>query len=105
MNVDQFWALVGRVHGASDGSVERKCELLGRELRALPPAEVQSFMTHWGEFYYLAYDWGLWGAAYLIFGGCSDDSFMDFRSSLIFMGREIFERALDLMAKLKMSWR
>jgi hypothetical protein len=41
-----------------------------------------------------AYRWDLWGAAYIIEGGCSDDGFTDFRSWLISMGRDIYETAL-----------
>jgi hypothetical protein len=37
--------------------------------------------------------WDLWAAAYLIGGGCSDDSFMDFRAGLIAQGRDWYERA------------
>lgn len=39
------------------------------------------------------YRWDVWAAAYLIGGGCSDDSFMDFRAGLIGLGREWYARA------------
>jgi diguanylate cyclase (GGDEF)-like protein len=42
-----------------------------------------------------AYHWPLWGAAYVIHGGCSDDTFSDSRASLISRGRLAFERALS----------
>ncbi|MFI6699745.1 DUF4240 domain-containing protein [Streptomyces sp. NPDC050509] len=35
----------------------------------------------------------MWAAAYLIGGGCSDDSFMDFRAGLIALGRDWYEKA------------
>lgn len=38
--------------------------------------------------------WNLWGAAYVINGGCSDDCFEYFRGWLVLQGRETFERAL-----------
>jgi hypothetical protein len=41
-----------------------------------------------------AYRWDLWGAAYIIQGGCSDDAFEYFRSTLISLGRDTFERAV-----------
>ncbi len=41
-----------------------------------------------------AYSWPLWAAAYIIHGGCSDDSFSDFRASLISRGRRSFESAV-----------
>ena len=41
-----------------------------------------------------AYTWDLWGAAYLINGGCSDDGFAYFRSWLISRGRAAYEEAV-----------
>ncbi|MEU1251459.1 DUF4240 domain-containing protein [Micromonospora arida] len=38
--------------------------------------------------------WDVWAAAYLIGGGCSDDSFIDFRAGVIALGREWYERVL-----------
>jgi hypothetical protein len=35
----------------------------------------------------------VWAAAYLIGGGCSDDSFMDFRAGLIAQGRDWYHKA------------
>jgi hypothetical protein len=94
MTLDQFWNIVEKVHRASGGDMDKKCELLDAELRRLPLAEVHSFHGHFDECYDRAYTWELWGAAYIIGGGCSDDAFSDFRSTLISMGRHTFERAL-----------
>jgi hypothetical protein len=41
------------------------------------------------------YRWDVWAAAYLIGGGCSDDSFMDFRAGLISQGRDWYQKAAD----------
>jgi hypothetical protein len=41
-----------------------------------------------------AYSYKLWGAAYVIHGGCDNDTLDDFRSSLISRGRSYFERAI-----------
>jgi hypothetical protein len=43
MTRDQFWKIVEKVHGASDGDMDRKCELLDAELRRLSFDEVRSF--------------------------------------------------------------
>jgi len=94
MTTDEFWAIVERVHLGSGGDMDRKCELLGQSLRELPAGEIQSFDGHFSACYYGAYTQDLWGAAYIICGGCSDDKFTDFRSTLISMGRAIFERAM-----------
>ena len=94
MTHDQFWNLIEKVHLASGGDMEAKCELLDAELRQLPLNEVQSFQAHFNDCEDRAYSWDLWAAAYIIGGGCGDDGFSDFRATLISMGRETFERAL-----------
>jgi hypothetical protein len=38
---------------------------------------------------------GLWAVAFAMGGGCGHDSFDDFRSWLISMGREVYEAALS----------
>jgi len=94
MTLDQFWNLTEKIHVASGGDMDKKCELLDAELRRLPLEEVRSFHAHFYECQDRAYSWELWAAAYIIGGGCSDDKFSDFRSTLISMGRQTFERAL-----------
>jgi hypothetical protein len=94
MTLDQFWNIVDKVHQASDGDMDKKCELLDAELRRLTLEEVLSFHAHFHGCEDRAYSWELWAAAYIIGGGCSDDGFSDFRSTLISMGRQTFERAL-----------
>lgn len=94
MTLDHFWALVEKVHRDSGGDMDRKCELLEAELRRLPLDEVCSFHKHFDQCEDRAYSWELWAAAYIIGGGCSDDSFSDFRATLISMGRQTFEQTL-----------
>lgn len=74
--------------------MDQKCELLDAELRRLPLDEVLQFHAHFDACVDRAYNWELWAAAYIIGGGCSDDAFSDFRSTLISMGRQTYERAL-----------
>ena len=62
-----------------------------------------SFQTHFDIVFDDAYTWSLWGAAYIIDGGCGDDGFIDFRYALIARGREVYERAVkdpDTLADL-----
>ena len=42
-----------------------------------------------------AQTWDLWGAAYLVNGGCSDDGFVYFRAWLISQGRAIYTAAVE----------
>lgn len=94
MTPDLFWNLIEKIHRDSRGDMEKKCTLLEAELRRLPLEEVVSFGAHFDARHDEAYSWELWAAAYIINGGCSDDSFSDFRSTLISMGRHTYEGAL-----------
>jgi len=94
MNIDGFWEIVDRVNIDSNGVMDEKCELLKEELMSLANDEIISFSKHFNELNIKAYSWELWAAAYILNGGCSDDSFSDFRATLISMGAKIFSVAL-----------
>jgi hypothetical protein len=85
VDVDGFWAIIAR----SDSPTA-----LHEQLAALPEPELADFEVHHQTAYNRAYDWGLWGAAYVIAGGCSDDSFDYFRGYLIGLGKDTYEAAL-----------
>ena len=94
MTISEFWSIVERGHALSPNDMAEKCRLLEKDLERLPTAEILSFAHHFCECYHRANKWDLWGAAYVIHGGCGDDSFMDFHATLISMGRKAFEAAL-----------
>ena len=94
MNPDQFWLIIDAAHDASGGSMDLKCDLLKITLRGLGEAELHGFIDQFDAHYAKTYTWPLWGAAYVINGGCSDDCFSDFRSTLISQGRKAYEAAL-----------
>lgn len=89
-----FWEIVQRVHDESGGDMDDKCERVRAAVGALPPADARAFAKIFDTLMDRAYTWSLWGAAYVINGGCSDDSFTDFRASLISRGHGAYERAL-----------
>lgn len=95
MTEDEFWAIVDDVSARSGGDPEVKESLLTERLNALDAGSVAAFAGHLDAKMGGAYTWPLWGAAYIIHGGCSDDGFMDFRSCVIFLGRKAFEAALE----------
>lgn len=100
MDIDQFWKLIESSQkkfdpGRIDGNMERQREELRKLLLELSPEEVIAFHNQFLERMAAAFHWDLWGAAYIIAGGCSDDGFADFRSWLISMGRHVFEGALS----------
>jgi hypothetical protein len=99
MDIARFWQLVessrrGLNPNNAEGNMERQRGALRALLLKLPPEEVLAFRNHLFELMNVAFRWELWGAAYLIAGGCSDDGFADFRGWLISMGRRVFEDAL-----------
>jgi hypothetical protein len=69
-------------------------ELLMEHLGQLKWFEVVEFQARFDEAIAEANNLDLWGAAYLINGGCSDDGFRDFRVWLVGRGRVAYERAL-----------
>jgi hypothetical protein len=90
MNRDDFWRQID-LAGARDSDLESG---LRAQLAKLPITELVSFQEHFDRVFDEAYRWDLWGAAYLIKGGCSDDGFTDFRYGLIAQGRRVFEAAI-----------
>lgn len=95
MDAHQFWTLVERVHQDANGVMDTKCTLLKQALADLPDEDLKRFAAHFDRLDAEAYTWPLWGAAYVLNGGCSDDAFMDFRATLISMGRRIYEAAME----------
>lgn len=93
-NPVDFWGLIAEANSIAQGSMERKCDLIRRTVSALPANEAQAFSHCFDEAMKRAYSWELWGAAYVINGGCSDDTFSDFRASLISRGRAAFDNAI-----------
>lgn len=100
MTTEQFWKIVDKVHRASKGDMDAKCNLLRNALRKLSAKEVVSFENQFANRDAEAYTCELWAAAYIIGGGCSDDMFSDFRGTLISMGREVFEPVVASPAAL-----
>ncbi len=100
MTEDQFWNLIAESRSVIsaveiEGNMERQNEKLAELLGVLSLDGAEEFyrfyLDLWGE----AYTWDLWCAATIIEGGCSDDGFMDFRSWLVSMGKEAYEKALE----------
>ncbi len=94
MNENEFWSIIERVINVSENDPDEKEEALMEEINKLSPEEIFEFAKLFDEKDTKAYRWDLWASAYIINGGCGDDSFMDFRASLICMGQKIYENAL-----------
>ncbi len=91
MTLDQFW---DHIRATRRLDPEAHGERLTNRLAKLSADEILDFEHWWTQSSDRAYFWDLWGAAYLINGGCSDDGFQYFRWWLILQGRTVFEAAL-----------
>ncbi len=96
---DQFWQIIDASRARfdarrRDGNSEIQLRDLRELLTRLSARDVLQFDGELAKKMSDAFRWDLWGVAYIIGGGCSDDSFSDFRSWLISMGRDVFEDAL-----------
>jgi hypothetical protein len=103
--VDQFWAVVeqGRAQAHNPSDAEEVAERTRQALTALPAAEVGKLNQPLRDLMAASYRVDLWGAAYQLNGGCSDDGFEYFRGWLLAQGREVFERVVadpDALADL-----
>ena len=94
MDLATFWSLIDKARVSDGADTEARVQGLAKVLTPLPKGELASFQDHYDSLIRLSYRWDLWGAAYIINGGCSDDGFRYFRDWLISEGREVFEKAL-----------
>jgi hypothetical protein len=91
MTVAEFW---DHIRATRRVDADAHAERLVKRLAKLSEAKILAFDHLWHRMLHRAYRWNLWGAAYLIHGGCSDDGFDYFRRWLVLRGREAFEAAV-----------
>ncbi|QIJ62205.1 DUF4240 domain-containing protein [Streptomyces sp. JB150] len=94
MDETEFWELIDTTRQSAEGDPQEQAELLVDRLLQLDPEAVLDFARHFEARYNRAYRWDLWGAAWVLLDGASDDAFDFFRCWLIGQGREVFEGAL-----------
>jgi len=102
MPAEKFWRIIGRT-AESAHDPDAQVNALRTALRELSLEDIISFEVAFRRYLNEAYTWDLWGAAYVIHGGCSDDGFEYFRRWLVSRGRDIYEAALanpDSLAQL-----
>ncbi|MGN5378425.1 DUF4240 domain-containing protein [Streptomyces lasalocidi] len=103
MDETEFWELIDASREGAEGDAEEQADLLVDRLLQLEPDLVLDFARHFEARYNRAYRWDLWGAAWVLLDGASDDAFDFFRCWLIGQGREVFEGGLhdpDALADL-----
>jgi Protein of unknown function (DUF4240) len=91
---DQFWTLIEAAHAGAGGNQEAQMTGLEVALRALPLDACLEFQRHFDRKHRESYRAHLWGAAFIMNGGASDDGFDYFRGWLIAQGRAVYTAAL-----------
>jgi Protein of unknown function (DUF4240) len=94
MNDTAFWQLIADTRADAGNATDKQSDLLEQRLRRLPAKQIAEFERIRQGLERRAYSYELWGAAYVIEDGCSDDCFRDFRGYLISLGRGPYEAAL-----------
>lgn len=92
MTEDVFWELID--HGLGEQSLGERLDALPERLALFKPAAIRKFDQILRQMDSAAYRTDIWALAYLLQGGCSDDSFDAFRGWLILQGRSVFEATL-----------
>lgn len=83
---ERFWELIEK---------SNKGENLDEVLSELTDNEIFGYSYWWNYFNAISYKQDLWAVAYVVMGGCSDDSFDYFRFWLVAQGKETFEKAMQ----------
>lgn len=94
MDLATFWQLIEESRENAGGDPAEQVDQLTDLLSELPPAEIVMFDDQFRRLLAGAYRWDLWGAAFVINSGCSDDSFEHFRCWLIGQGERVYREAL-----------
>lgn len=80
-----FWEFISRSHSEAP-ELPDQLALLEAMLQRLKAQEVRRFASIYARHMKQLYHWNVWALAYAARGGCSDDSFREFRSWLILQG-------------------
>ena len=94
MNESEFWDIIDKSKKAAN-ELEDQYKQLKEILKKYEPEDIISFDLIWHKKHIELYRWDLWAIAYIINGGCGDDSFIDFRSWIISRGKEFYNNASD----------
>ena len=90
----EFWQLIEQTRAAAGNDTGRQSDLLKDRLTHLSPQAIVEFERIRHRLDQGAYTYALWGAAYVIQDGCSDDCFRDFRGYVISLGQGPYENAM-----------
>src|SRR6476620_11761513 len=75
MKEDDFWKLIDRSRVLAKNDYQKQITALKTILQTLDADDIQRFDNTFTSLLAISYDWKLWGASFVINGGCSDDCF------------------------------
>lgn len=88
------WKLIDDARAAAGDDDEVFLEKLSERIAPLAEKQLLSVAEFIEDRVEEANAWDLWGAAYVLNGGCSDDGFLYFRRWLVAQGRHRYEAAV-----------
>lgn len=94
MEQREFWAIVATACQPDPRQADDWDRQLQAALMKISPDEIVEWDHIFDRLMARAYTVDLWGAAYIINGGASDDGFYYFRCWLICMGQNVYEAAV-----------
>ncbi len=94
MTDTECWILIEQCHDMALNDMELKCRLIREAVERLPDDSAADMVRFLDTQMSRCYTWPLWGAAYVMNGGCGDDGFHDFRACLISRGEAAVVKAL-----------
>ncbi|KKJ99161.1 DUF4240 domain-containing protein [Micromonospora sp. HK10] len=103
MRTEEFWQLIESARAGAGGAPDAVAARAVALLAERDPADIVGYAEHQRRVLVASHKVDLWGAAYLINGGASDDGFEYFRGWLMTQGRSVFARAVadpDSLAEL-----
>lgn len=92
MDEATFWRVVADVRDEADGNPEVMAELLEFTLQSSDNETLRAFQSRLVAASNRLYTWRNWEAAEMIYGFMSEDAFTDWRSWVITLGQDWFER-------------
>jgi hypothetical protein len=94
MDDKTFWSIIDSAVSPNKSESDYDYEKLESQLRQMSPEDILGLGGAMERARNAAYNWKLWGAAYLINGGCSEDGFEYFLGWLIAQGSAVYRQAL-----------
>lgn len=95
MDEQDFWYIISETLEAAEDGRDEQLAQLKELLQQMRDEDLIAFQEMVDHMMNRAYLWELWGAAYIMYGGLSDEQFEGFRAGLILKGKDIFEAAMS----------